>query len=214
MMLRAEAIASRLELANKDDQDDPLIITPMPDLKKLPDYGSASLDMRLGCWFTALRKTAIPVLFARPKAEIEKNLRIADERYVRFGDSYFLHPRSFVLAVTLEWIRLPINLAGYIHGKSSWGRRGLIIATASVIHPGFVGCITLELTNLGEAPIEIKPGMRIAQLCLHKTETASVHKIDQSTFSGQRKPGIGAVKSDPIADKLMEEQRIYDEIDE
>jgi dCTP deaminase len=45
--------------------------------------------------------------------------------------------------VTLEWIRLPKNLAAYVTGKSSWGRRGLIPATATGVHPGFKGCLTL-----------------------------------------------------------------------
>ena len=36
---------------------------------------------------------------------------------------------------------------GYVIGRSSWGRRGLVIATAVEVHPGFVGCLTLEITG-------------------------------------------------------------------
>jgi len=83
--------------------------------------------------------------------------------YVHFGKEYFLHPRCFVLGVTLEWFKLPSWLGAYVIGKSSWGRRGLLIATASGVHPGFTGCITLEITNVAEVPIAIRPGMMIGQ---------------------------------------------------
>lgn len=212
MILRTEEIAARLNPTAKDDKDDPLIITPLPDLKVLADSGSAAIDLRLGCWFSELKKTILPALHIHSNSHNidDTYQQLSSERYIKFGGSYYLHPQSFVLAVTLEWVKIPVNLAAYIHGKSSWGRRGLVIATAAVIHPGFVGCITLELTNLGEVPIEIKPGMRIAQLCLHNTVSASVKKIDGSKFSGNRKPVIGSVKSDPIADNLMKNQRIID----
>ena len=55
-------------------------------------------------------------------------------------------------------------------GRSSWGRLGLIIATATAVSPCFKGSITLELVNLGEAPLVLYPGVRIAQLVVHTVE--------------------------------------------
>lgn len=46
-------------------------------------------------------------------------------------------------------------------GKSSLGRRGLVIETAPGVHPGFSGCLTLELANVGEIPIVLKPRGRV-----------------------------------------------------
>jgi dCTP deaminase len=48
----------------------------------------------------------------------------------------------------------------------------LVIATAIGIHPGYSGCITLELRNLGETPIVLYPGQTIAQIFVHKVEGA------------------------------------------
>src|SRR5262245_18868742 len=98
----------------------------------------------------------------------EQGAQLNKTHYVRFGDKYILHPGSFVFGVTLEWLRLPGDLAAYVIGRSSWGRRGLIIATATGVHPGFKGCLTLALTNVGEIPIAIKPGMETCQLFLHR----------------------------------------------
>lgn len=93
--------------------------------------------------------------------------------YVPFGSTFIVHPGRFVLAATLEWVRVPETLGGFITGKSTIGRRGLIIETAAGLHPCFSGCITLELANSGEVPIALVPGMRICQVFFHKLTAAS-----------------------------------------
>jgi len=83
-------------------------------------------------------------------------------------------------------------------GTSSVDRHGdLIIATASGVHPGFAGCLTLELTNLGELPIEMRPGMAICQLFLH--EATGEPFVDRSSFVGLRRPALGVVTADSVA---------------
>src|SRR5436309_13869423 len=123
-----------------------------------------------------------------PVGESKTGAQFTRTQYVPFGSKYVLHPGGFVLGATLEWIRLPKNLGAYVIGKSSWGRRGLIIATATGVHPGFTGCLTLELTNVGEIPIKIQPGMTICQLFIHRVEEHGTGKVDQSQFVARRKP--------------------------
>lgn len=198
-MLKTNQIADLLE---KDPQkeDDPLIITPKPDISELKISGSASIDLRLGTWFVSLRQARMGLLKIEEK---EQQPRFTKTSYVRYGESFYLHPRSFVLGITLEWIRIPNNIGCYVIGKSSLGRRGLIIATAAGVHPGFTGCLTLELSNVGEIPIEITPGMRICQLFMHNIEKPG-REIDKSGFIGHRKPLIGKLELDPIARKLKD----------
>jgi dCTP deaminase len=92
--------------------------------------------------------------------------------YVPFGKSIVLHPQKFVLGCTLEYVRVPEGHVAYVIGRSSWGRLGLVVATAIGIHPGYSGCITLELRNLGETPIVLYPGQTIAQVFVHRVEGA------------------------------------------
>jgi deoxycytidine triphosphate deaminase len=87
------------------------------------------------------------------------------------GGEFVLHPRQFALAATLEYIRLPRGLAGHVVGRSRWARVGLIIAMATFVHPGYSGCLTLELQNLGDIPMRLSPGFPIAQLILEEAET-------------------------------------------
>ncbi len=201
MILRADKIAQQIE--KPDNPKDPLVFRPKPSVDELRNSGAASVDMRLGCWFQVFRGprlSHLDVYSQGSKAPSESQL--TKTHYVPFGEPFILHPRAFVLAVTLEWIRLPSNIAGYVIGRSSWGRHGLIIATATGVHPGFTGCLTLELTNVGEVPITIKPGTTICQLFLHEVNSGDPEKVDLSRFIGNRKPTIGSIELDEIAVKL------------
>ncbi len=201
MILKAERIAELLKKGQAPEAPDPLVITPTPDLDKLTRSGSASIDMRLGTWFLSLRQSRMTHLQI---GRHELGTQFTKTHYVPFGMDYILHPRRFVLGVTVEWIRVPGDLAGYVVGRSSWGRRGLIIATATGVHPGFKGCLSLELSNMGEIPIAIKPGMTICQLFIHEVEVSGSNYVDQSPFVGRRKPTLGSIDIDDIARKLGE----------
>jgi dCTP deaminase len=194
MILKSDEIANLLK-SPPEKQHDRLIIRPLPDLDELEKSGAASIDLRLGTWFMSLRHTRFPALQIddAPNAA-ENNERLSKSQFVPFGKDFILQPRGFVLGVTLEWVRLPSNLAGYVIGRSSWGRRGLIIATAAGVHPGFTGCLTLELSNVGEIPIAIKPGVQICQLFLHSTKQTDL--VDSSVFVGLRRPTLGKIDMD------------------
>jgi dCTP deaminase len=206
-MIRTEIIAhllargQNIEASEEEGQpkDDPLVISPLPDLDKLRRSGSASIDLRLGTWFVTLRGTRMTHL--QPSGRMPE-LQLTKSQYVPFGSRYLLHPQSFVLGITLEWMRIPKNYGGYVTAKSSWGRRGLIIATATGVHPGFKGCLTLELTNVGEIPIAIQPGMTICQLFLHTADASGSDDVDGSRFAGSRRPALGQIEPDEMALKL------------
>lgn len=203
MILKAEDVADRLEKGLDLEDKDPLVISPHSDIKTIRESGSASIDLRLGTWFVKLRQARIGFL------EVGQDLseaELAETHYVSFGEKYLLHPQSFVLGITLEWLRLPKDLSAYVIGKSSWGRRGLIIATATGVHPGFPGCLTLELTNVGEIPIKLRPGIEICQIFFHEVCKPVSKHIDQSQFVGSRRPKLGKIKIDIIADKLAKAQ--------
>jgi len=199
MIIKSDEIARRL---SNPDPSDPLIITPRPSLERLAASGTGSVDLRLGTWIVSLRQSRISILDVSNSSDSPGEGRLTRQYYVPFGGKFILHPKYFDLGLKLEWIRLPKDLAGYVIGKSSWGRRGLVIATAVGVHPGFAGCLTLEISNLGEIPVAIKPGMQICQLFLHDVHSESP-AVSKSVFVGQRKPRLGIVKADPVAEALM-----------
>ena len=132
MILKADELANWLGNPPADPRER-LFIRPTPNLQHLAHSGAASIDLRLGTWFMTLpraRFTHLDVLEELDPSDADA-ARLAKTHYVPFHKRFILHPKDFVLAVTLEWLRLPDKLAGYVVGRSSWGRRGLIIATAA-----------------------------------------------------------------------------------
>ncbi len=201
MILKAKDIYR--EITHPKDTTDPLVITPMLDVKGLDTSGVASIDIRLGCWFMTCRHDRIGTFDVYKNNDgIPSETKLTKSHYVPFGEGFILHPKAFVLGVTLEWIRIPSNRAAYVVGRSSWGRHGLIIATATGVHPGFTGCLTLELSNIGEVPITIKPGTTICQLFIHEVREDPQKQGDMSSFIGRRKPTLGTIKLDTVARKL------------
>ncbi len=171
MLLADIDIAKRL--VDPDDHRR-LVITPIISAKK--QFGPSSLDVHLSTDFQRLEnmnRSHID-LDERPSAD-EKVYREGKRILLAANESFFLHPNEFVLASTLEFFRLPDDLAGRIEGRSSWGRQGLLVhATAGFVDPGFAGVLTLELSNVGRLPIRLTPGLRIAQVCFFQMLTRSL----------------------------------------
>jgi dCTP deaminase len=77
----------------------------------------------------------------------------------------------------------------FVEGKSSIGRQGLIVATATMVAPGFHGVIVLELANAGTVPLILHPGMEIAQLVMIKLENfVPESEMYRGRFQCQVKP--------------------------
>ena len=198
MVLKRSILQEALRGAS-DFKNDRLFVIPMLSRIKRDDIGNASLDLRLGRWFLTLQQSSRTKLDFFETDEMSDNY-LARRDFIRFDDSYVLHPSRFVLGSTLEWIRMPTSCAGSIVGKSSLGRHGLIIETAPVVHPGFSGCLTLELTNVGEVPIALRPGMEIAQLQITRAEGAGA---GAGRFKGYRRPTLGTVTRDAVQSRLV-----------
>ena len=145
-----------------------IIATPLFDANQT--LVDAAIDVRLGAEFILFRKEAISAIDMSAES-LTSDVERYQERVVRrIGQGFVLHPRQLVIGSTLEYIQVPATLMAYVIGKSSWGRTGLIIATATKIDPGFRGCITLEILNEGEIPLVLFPGIPIAQLLFHRTD--------------------------------------------
>lgn len=171
-----------------------IIITPLINKKHIK---SGVVDLRLGTEFILAKKTKYSDLDPK-EGELSKRIKSYQEKVIiRFKDHLVLHPNQFILGCTLEYIKLPKNVMGYIIGRSSWGRIGLIIATAILINPGFAGVITLELTNVGDVPLILYPGLRIAQITFHKCDYKLEREdIKKSKYFGSTGPSFSEIYLD------------------
>jgi deoxycytidine triphosphate deaminase len=77
--------------------------------------------------------------------------------------------------------------------NSSLGRLGLMThSTAGFLDPGFIGHVTLELSNVANLPITLYPGMRIGQIAVFQLTTEAERPYGSrgvgSKYQGQRGP--------------------------
>ncbi len=102
------------------------------------------------------------------------------------GDSITLPAHSFILATTMEYVKLPHDITAFVEGRSSVGRMGLFIQNAGWVDPGFEGQITLELYNANSLPIKLQAGRRICQLVFCKMDKAAQTPY-RGKYQGQTK---------------------------
>ncbi|NAX48609.1 dCTP deaminase [Photobacterium halotolerans] len=127
-----------------------------------------TIDVTLGNNFRIFTDHGAPFIDLSGKkedvaAQLEKVM--SDEIEVADGDAFFLHPGQLALAVTHESVTLPDNIVGWLDGRSSLARLGLMVhVTAHRIDPGWSGRIVLEFYNSGRLPLALRPHMPIGAL--------------------------------------------------
>lgn len=165
----------------------------------------SSVDLRLYHEFLVFRNSRRPFIDVRePQDDLTELLVVPP------GEAFILHPGEFVLGCTAEVVGIPIDLVGRLDGKSSLGRCGLMIhSTAGYIDPGFVGRITLELSNVANLPIALYPGMRIAQISFSRMTTPAAvpygHRSIRSKYQGQMGPRASALHREFADDAAIAE---------
>lgn len=85
--------------------------------------------------------------------------------------AWVLQPDRLYLGVLDEWIRVPEDLCGHIHGVSSRARDGVVPhQVAGLLDPGWEGRATLELTVTNPHTV-VYSGQRIAQVAFTLLDT-------------------------------------------
>jgi dCTP deaminase len=171
-----------------------LVITPLLDPAGQLKPNQAAIDVRLGRAFSLVKPWTRGVAEMLPASPGSTPTLPLETIVLEYGEPLIVHPHQFVLARTLEIVRLPDDLLSYVIGRSSWGRRGLLVATAVVIHPGFSGPVTLELKNVGEVPLALYPMDRIAQLTFHTVSNFAGAPSTESQFTSSFVPELGSVR--------------------
>ncbi|MBN7820092.1 dCTP deaminase [Bowmanella yangjiangensis] len=140
-------------------------IQPMPEDNMI---SGVTVDIRLGNKFRVFEDHAAPYIdLSGKREEMEAALEsvMSDEIEIAEGKAFFLHPGELALAVTLESVTLPANVVGWLDGRSSLARLGLMVhVTAHRIDPGWSGNIVLEFFNSGKLPLALRPNMKIGAL--------------------------------------------------
>jgi dCTP deaminase len=119
----------------------------------------ATYDIRLGNTFIV--NDSHSTVAIDPARGVFPRTRLIE---VKDGAAFVLHPGVSILGYSKERFGSDEYLIE-VNGKSSLARIGLIVHnSASIVNPGHYLHIALELCNLNNTPIVLRPGMEIAQL--------------------------------------------------
>lgn len=157
-----------------------------PKLK--PDQiGPASIDLKLGPVFKVFNTEKESLL------DIKKGLpkNFTKTYKMEKGERFILHPHNFILASTLEYMKIPDDLVLRLEGKSSLARMGIMVHTAGFFDPGFEGTATLEISNQSNLAVALYPEMYICQIAVHQMSSPAdvpYHKRKKSLYLKQKDP--------------------------
>jgi len=189
MILSDADILDRLEAGD-------LVVEPIDDLDL--QVQPASIDLRLGTEFLEFQRTNISCIHPNREEEVGEYV---SETTVPEGEEFILHPGDFVLGTTKERVEIPPDLLATVEGRSSLGRLAVVIhATAGIVDPGYHGQITLELSNLGTAPVALTPGMRVSQLIFTEMKNPATRPYGAergSKYQDQAGPQASRIGADP-----------------
>ncbi|MFB6171611.1 MAG: dCTP deaminase [Haloarculaceae archaeon] len=187
-------ILSDADILQRLEEGD-LVVEPLddPDIQIQP----ASVDLRLGREFLEFQHTNIPCIHPTSEREVAEYVT---ETVVDEDGEFILHPGDFVLGTTHERVEIPADLIAHVEGRSSLGRLAVVVhATAGLCDPGYRGQITLELSNLGAAPVALTPGMRISQLTFTELTSPAERPYGAergSKYQDQRGPQASKIQGD------------------
>ncbi|MBW2981494.1 dCTP deaminase [Candidatus Woesearchaeota archaeon] len=135
----------------------------------LKNIGPASIDLTLSDRFRLFRGNKKIILNEKTDyKKLTKGKKLKE---------LVLKPGDFALGITKETIKLPDNLCGWLGGRSRFARLGLIVhITASFVQPGINNKQVLEIKNVSNNTLILKPGERLCQLIIEKAEGKAKYK--------------------------------------
>jgi dCTP deaminase len=170
-------------------------LTPQPETKSI---SGISVDLRLANHFRVFSNNSVPFLdLSGEREQLNKEIDqvMGKEIIIEGDDAFFIHPGELVLGSTLESVEIPDDLVGWLDGRSSLARLGLMVhVTAGRIDPGWKGQVVLEFYNLGKMPLALKPEMIICALSF-ETLSSPAKRPYLSRENAKYKNQQGAISS-------------------
>lgn len=146
---------------------DTVEINPKFDGERAPGTISRGItsygyDLTLGTKFHVFNNIYTTVI--DPKNFDQRALKLIE------GNTCIIPPNSYVLAETVEYVKIPKDCLGLVANKSTYVRCGISLPF-TILEPEWEGIVTLEIANQAPLPAVIYAGEGIAQVLFLRGET-------------------------------------------
>lgn len=170
-----------------------LWIEPLLD----PDQiGQVTVDLRLGYDFLVSIVTRRPYIgLTRTDPGFRSMSSYFQPTRREIGERFVLYPGQVALTTSLEYVALPQDTYADVLTRSSYTRLGISMNT--MVQPGFRGCLSAELFNHGNSPVELVVGAKMFQMRLTAVEA-------DVGYGGISRKYFGNIR--PVASKASEDK--------
>ena len=174
-------------------KNEKLVIKPLLEEDQITSIG---IDFRLGGNFLVSVQGRDPLINASLNEEFGKgnSKHFFQETRRQLGETFILHPNQTVLATSLEYVKLPENYILVLCMRSSYSRLGLTMST--IAQPGYCGCLSIELTNYNNNPINLSIGARVFQGLFYETDEETKYFDKPRKYVCNVRPEPSAVTND------------------
>lgn len=168
-----------------------LVIRPLLEESQISHIG---IDFRLGCNFLISvhgREAFIDTSLNNATGAGQRDVkRFFQESRRQLGETFILYPNQTVLASSLEFVKMPKDHMLTLYMRSSYSRLGLTVST--IVQPGYCGCLSIELTNNNNNPINLVVGARVFQGVLLPSD-------DETNYFSNPRKYVCSVRPEPSA---------------
>jgi dCTP deaminase len=168
-----------------------LVIRPLLESSQVSHIG---IDFRLGCNFLVSvngREPFINTSLNNEFGEGQRDIkRFFQESRRQLGETFILYPNQTVLASSLEYVKMPKDYLLTLYMGSSYSRLGLTVST--IVQPGYCGCLSIELTNNNNNPINLTVGARVFQ-------GVFIQSDDETDYFSNPRKYVCSVRPEPSA---------------
>jgi dCTP deaminase len=168
-----------------------MYIRPLLEESQISNIG---IDFRLGCNFLvsvhgreAFINTSLNDATGTGQRDVK---RFFQESRRQLGETFILYPNQTVLASSLEYVKMPNDHMLTLYMRSSYSRLGLTVST--IVQPGYCGCLSIELTNNNNNPINLVVGARVFQGVMMPSDA-------ESNYFGNPRKYVCSVRPEPSA---------------
>ena len=177
-----------------------IAITPPPGDDAI---AGISVDLRLDHRFRVFNNNSVTHLdLSGDREQLERDIDriMSKEIEISESEALYIHPGELVLGATYESVKIPDTLVGWLDGRSSLARLGLMVhVTAGRIDPGWEGQIVLEFYNNGKLPLALRPGMVICAMSfetLSSPATRPYNTRESAKYRGQTGAASSRISKD------------------
>jgi dCTP deaminase len=176
-----------------------LWIEPLLDESQI---GEVTTDLRLGYDFLVSIVTRRPFVgLDRDDAGFRPVSSYFQPTRRELGERFILYPDQVVLTTTLEYVALPSDVYADLLTRSSYTRLGIAVNT--LVQPGYRGCLSVELFNHGNNPVELIVGAKMFQMRLTKLAGDLPYGGVERKYFGNVRPTPSRVAEDGDLPRLL-----------